>query len=55
MTNDDVLNGFRDAVKTCTSISLGANLPNRLSAPHMISNVFKNMLSIGLVADYKFK
>ena len=55
MSTDDVLNGFRDTVRQMTSISLGASLPNGLSAPHMLSNVFKNMLSIGLVADYKFK
>ena len=55
MKDDDLLNGFRDSVKCLTSISLGAGLPNTLSAPHMLSNVFKNLLSIGLTGDYKFK
>ena len=55
MNNDDILSSFRNSVRDLTAVSLGAGLPNTLSAPHMLSNVFKNMLSIGLVADYKFK
>ena len=55
MGPNEVLDGFKNCVRDLTAVSLGAGIPNTLSAPHMLSNVFKNMLSIGLVADYKFK
>jgi hypothetical protein len=36
-------------------LSLGANLPNKISVPHMIKNTFKDLMAIGISADYKFE
>lgn len=55
MTNDDITDGIKNTVSALASISLGANLINSLSAPHMITNTFKNLMSIGISSDYKFK
>lgn len=55
LTPEDIIKGFSEASTALTAISLGAGLPNSLSVPHMITGVFKNLLSIGISADYKFK
>lgn len=52
---DDIVDTFKAHVKDLTALSLGANLPNKLSVPHFISNGFKDILAIGLAADLKFK
>lgn len=52
---ENVIDNFRENVKTLTAISLGAGLPNSLSLPHMIQDTFKMLLSIGLSSDLKFK
>ena len=38
-----------------TALSLAAPLPNTLSVPHMLSEVFKNVLFMGAASDYKFE
>lgn len=55
ITPENVIDGFRNSVKTITAISLGAGLPNTLSLPHMIQDTFKFLLSVGLSSDIKFK
>lgn len=49
-----ILDSFKDSVRNLTSVSLGAYLPNNLSVPHMLGEVFKNVLFIGASADLKF-
>jgi large subunit ribosomal protein LP0 len=51
----DILKTFQSHVTTLAALSLGANLPNAASAPHMVANAFKDLLAIGLGADIKFK
>mgnify|MGYP000738776358 CR=1 FL=1 len=51
----DILNIFTGHVKTLSALSLGANLPNALSVPHMIANGFKQVLAIGMATGLKFK
>lgn len=55
LSPEDITNGIKETVTAVTAISLGANLPNSLSVPHMLTGVFKNLLSIGIASDYKFK
>lgn len=52
---ENVIENFRENIKTITAISLGAGLPNALSLPHMIMDTFKFLLSVGLAGDIKFK
>lgn len=51
----DLLKNFQEHVTTLAALSLGANLPNALSVPHMVANGFKDLLAIGLGADIKFR
>lgn len=55
LTNDDILDGFKEGVKQLTAVSLGAAIPNSLAVPHMIKDSFKMLMAIGMEADYKFK
>jgi hypothetical protein len=38
-----------------TGLSLQANLPNKISIPHTIKGTFKNLMAVGLSADYQFE
>lgn len=53
LTNDDILASFQNTVWNLTAVSLEASIPNSLAVPHMISDVFKNLMFIGAGADYK--
>ena len=55
MSQEDILAKFSFGVKALTGLSLAANLPNKLSAPHMIANGFKKLLALGVVSGYEFK
>jgi len=55
ISSSDILKAFQQHVTTLAALSLGANLPNAVSVPHMISNGFKDLLAIGLGAEIKFK
>lgn len=52
---EDVLKKFLEGVRTVASVSLGINYPTVASAPHIIANGFKNVLSIAAVTDITFK
>lgn len=52
---ESVLESIRSTAQAFTALSLGANLPNKISVPHMIKNTFKDLMAIGLSADYKFE
>lgn len=51
----DIISNLQNTVASLAAISLQANLVNSISAPLMISNVFKNLLAIGLSSGYQFK
>jgi len=55
ITDDDILKKFQGAVKNVAAVSLALNQPNITSIPHMISNGFKNILSVALAADFSIK
>lgn len=50
-----MLDAFKTHAQALTCLSLGADLPNALSVPHMISKGFKDVLSIGLATGIQFK
>jgi hypothetical protein len=55
MSTDVILGYFTNGVRALTGLSLGANYPNVLSAPHMISGAFKICLALGIASGYEFK
>lgn len=55
MPDDAIENFIKNGARVLTGLSLGINFPNKLSAPHMIVNQFKNLLAIGLHTGYHFK
>jgi len=55
MPMSDITDAFAKYAGLLTAASLGANIPNALSVPHMIGNGFANMLSIGSEAGISFK
>ncbi len=52
---ETVLESIRATAQAFTALSLGASLPNKVSVPHMIKNTFKDLMAIGISADYKFE
>jgi large subunit ribosomal protein LP0 len=55
MNPADILSKFKTVANKVAAISLAINRPNQLSAPHSIVNAFKNVASIALAANLKFK
>ena len=55
MEEDTILDFFTNGVRVLTGLSLGANVPNTLSLPHMVSGAFKIFLSLGIASGYEFK
>jgi len=55
ITDEDILKKFQGGVKNVASVSLALHQPNIASVPHMISNAFKNALSVALAADFQIK
>lgn len=54
---DDVLGNYlKAAIKNIASVSLAAKFPTVASAPHMLVNAYKNVLSVGLACEeYSFE
>lgn len=52
---EDIFAKFRSAVSNMTALSLGAEYPTELSAPHSILNAFKNLAAVSFQTDYSFK
>merc|ERR1712222_206228 len=55
MSNEDILAKFSFGVSALAGLSLAANYPNKLSAPHMMVNGFMKMLALGITSGHKFK
>lgn len=55
MSEDTILDMFKQGVRVLTGLSLGASYPNVLSTPHMVSGAFKIMLALGVASGYEFK
>lgn len=50
-----IIDSFKSTVQAFTGLSLQANLPNKISVPHTIKNTFKNLMAVGMSADYQFE
>lgn len=55
MNDELVLKYFENGVRTLTGLSLGINLPNQLSLPHMFGNAFMGLMALGVASGYEFK
>jgi len=55
MTNDDLRARFLTGVRNIAAISIAVKYPTLASAPHLVANGLKNLLSIAAVTDVTFK
>lgn len=55
MKQENIIKYFENGVRALTGLSLGINLPNTLSVPHMIGNAFGKLLALGVASGYEFK
>eukprot|EP00759_Apiculatamorpha_spiralis_P000534 PhF_6_TR10183/c1_g1_i1/m.15791/K02941/RP-LP0, RPLP0; large subunit ribosomal protein LP0 len=54
--NDDFFRGnFQSAIKNIAALSLALGVPTEASLPHVVTEAFKNLLSLSLGTDYRFK
>lgn len=54
MPMSDITDKFKNYAGLLTGLSLGANIPNSLSAPQFLVNGFKKLLAIGMESGYEF-
>lgn len=54
MPLSNITDKFKSYAGLLTGLSLGANIPNSLSAPQYIVNGFKKLLAIGMESGYEF-
>jgi len=55
ISDDDILNQFRQGVNNIAAVSLQLGIPTVASIPHSITNGFKNVIAIGLETNFTFK
>jgi len=55
MTLDDLRSRFLAGVRNIAAISMAVKYPTLASAPHLVANGLKNLLSIAAVTDVNFK
>ena len=48
ITNDYMLNKLTTGIRNVAAFSVASNIPTRASAPHVISNAFRNILGLSL-------
>jgi large subunit ribosomal protein LP0 len=53
MTDEEILAKFHKGVRNVASVSLAIHYPTIASVPHLMSNAFKNVISVALAIDYK--
>ncbi len=51
ITNDYMKQKLEQGLRNITAFSLGANVANKASAPHLFSQAFKNILGLSLYCD----
>jgi large subunit ribosomal protein LP0 len=53
MTDEDILAKFHKGIRNVACVSLAIHYPTIASVPHLMSNAFKNVMSVALAIDYK--
>jgi len=53
-TENDIIQKFLNGVRNVTALSLATSFPSSSSVPHLVLNGYKNVLSLGLGADFSF-
>ena len=51
---ENILAAYKKVLGSVTAISLAAGIPNRASAPHSITNAFKNLVAVTFETEYTF-
>ncbi|KAL6048468.1 60S acidic ribosomal protein P0 [Balamuthia mandrillaris] len=54
LTDDDLLNKFRQGVNNIAALSLEIGVPTLASLPHSIINGFKSLLAVAVETEYSF-
>jgi len=54
ITNDVLDKHMMSAIRNIAALSLAVKIPTVASAPHLLINAYKNLLSVGLSSDYSF-
>eukprot|EP01004_Peranema_trichophorum_P005909 NODE_4749_length_1119_cov_80.985944_g4213_i0.p1 GENE.NODE_4749_length_1119_cov_80.985944_g4213_i0~~NODE_4749_length_1119_cov_80.985944_g4213_i0.p1 ORF type:complete len:347 (+),score=89.58 NODE_4749_length_1119_cov_80.985944_g4213_i0:46-1041(+) len=54
MTEEDKRDMFKEGISNITALSLALGFPTKASFPHVFLNGFKNLLAIGVTADFSF-
>lgn len=54
LSKDVLLEKFGQGIANLTSLSLGGGVVNKLSAPHLLLNSFKNLACVSFASDYSF-
>jgi len=55
LKEEDLLKRFASGVANVAALSLGTGQASLAAFPHVVSNAYKNLLSIALATDYSFK
>jgi large subunit ribosomal protein LP0 len=55
ITDEEILNRFRQAVANITCVSLGISFPTTVAVPHVLANGFRNVLAIAMATNFTFK
>lgn len=51
---DDIINKFKSGISNMASLSLGAGVPSKASAPHSLLNGFKNLVAVSAMSGFEF-
>ena len=51
ITNDYLKKRVEEGIKNLTAFSLGANIPTKASAPHIVGNAFRNIIGLSLATN----
>jgi len=54
ITTTEIRTRFQQGVRNIAALSLSIGIPTKASAPHLVANAFKNLLSIAAVTDVAF-
>ena len=54
LTDDDLVGKFANGLAMVTSLSLALAYPTLAAAPHMFTNVYKNVLAVAVETEYSY-
>lgn len=54
ISDEDIVNNVRNAIKDITCISLATRIPSKAAVPHVLINAFKDLLAVSLATEINF-